>query len=399
MREHDGSEWRRHRRGHRDESDPASAGSTLQRDWAVSLGTAGGVAAGMSPAKYNFDINAAPSCANDFAVFPVNAATGNARAHLVGTFTGLTAGSTSITITPAGKTAVTITLAPGASNTTTTFVASATPATEAANLATAINLNLSANALDELAAVASGGTVTVYALTAGVGSVLTDTSTLTNFGTGWTTTAGTSGNTQANIVGLNQLYSGASTPLCMADPEFIFSYASGVGRVATSPSLSLDGTKIAYVENDTNIGAIFHVLTFATGANEHGTCTNSGAAAPTCATAPVIPGSTGSSAAVDYMVPLGLFRTAAAGAIDSYSSPFIRFDNDIAYVGDDGGYLYAISPVFNGSKPAQSITGFPVTVSSGNRLSGPSVDVSGTGNILCWGFSRRTAQLLLRRSG
>ena len=38
MREHDGSEWRRHRRGHRDESDPASAGSTLQRDWAVSLG-------------------------------------------------------------------------------------------------------------------------------------------------------------------------------------------------------------------------------------------------------------------------------------------------------------------------------------------------------------------------
>ena len=80
------------------------------------------------------------------------------------------------------------------------------------------------------------------------------------------------------------------------------------------------------------------------------------------------------------MVPLGAVGNGTKG-IDSYSSPFIDFANDTAYVGDDGGYLYAISPVFNGSKPAQSITGFPVTVSSGNKLSGPSVDVSGTGNI------------------
>src|SRR6266404_5716698 len=42
-------------------------------DWSFSLGT-GGVAPNMFPAKYNFDINAAPSCSNDFAVFGLNVA-------------------------------------------------------------------------------------------------------------------------------------------------------------------------------------------------------------------------------------------------------------------------------------------------------------------------------------
>ena len=55
------------------------------------------------------------------------------------------------------------------------------------------------------------------------------------------------------------------------NPEFIFSYASGVGPVATSPGLSLSGTEIAYVENDPNIGAILHVLTFGSGSTEYGT--------------------------------------------------------------------------------------------------------------------------------
>ena len=57
----------------------------IGRDWAVSLG-AGGVAQGMAPAKYTFDVTAAPSCTLDYAVFPVNASTGNTRANVVGTF-------------------------------------------------------------------------------------------------------------------------------------------------------------------------------------------------------------------------------------------------------------------------------------------------------------------------
>ncbi len=141
----------------------------MKKDWAISLG-AGGVAQGMLPAKFSFNVNATPSCTADFVVFPVNAPTGNARANVVGTFTGEpTSGqTTSITITPTGGTAVTLTLT--ASTTTNTgldFDVSITAATNATNLAAAINRNLSSTAADRIVAVVSGATVTVYALTPG----------------------------------------------------------------------------------------------------------------------------------------------------------------------------------------------------------------------------------------
>jgi hypothetical protein len=349
---------------------PRRSRGEMERDWAVSLG-AGGVAPGMSPAKYTFNVNAAPSCASDFVVFPINTSTGNTRANVVGTFTGepVAGNTTSITITPTGGAGVTLTLtASAASNTGLNFQVSATIATNATNLAAAINRNLSGTALDRAVAVASGVTVTVYALTPGNRVTLTDANTLNNFSWG-AVTAGTNGG-QANIVALNQLYSGAGTPLCgVANPEFIFSYASGVGPVATSPSLSLSGKKISYVENDPNIGAILHVLTFGTGSTEFGAAcagSNNGASMPTCATDPVIPGSTANSTATDFMLPLGLVAanaaTAVAGATDSFSSPFTDYANDTTFVGDDNGYLYSIQTTFTGT-PAHAGGNFPVQVS------------------------------------
>jgi hypothetical protein len=345
----------------------------MKKDWAISLG-AGGVAQGMWPAKFSFNVNAPPSCTADFVVFPVNAPTANTRANVVGTFTGQpTSGqTTSITITPTGGTAVTLTLT--ASNTTNTgldFEVSSTVPTTAANLAAAINRNLSSTALDRLVAVASGATVTVYALTPGSRVTLSDANSLTNFNWG-AITAGTNG-AQANIVAFNQLYSGSGTSLCgHTNPEFIFSYASGVGPVATSPSLSVGGTEISFVENDPNIGAILHVLTFGSGSTEYGTSAscasnnNGGATLPTCATNPVIPGSTSGSTANDFMLPLGLVAanaaTGVAGAADSFSSPFIDYANDTTYVGDNNGYLYAITPTFKGT-PAYAGGNFPVHVS------------------------------------
>jgi hypothetical protein len=346
----------------------------MKKDWAISLG-AGGVAQGMWPAKFSFDVNAPPSCTSDFVVFPVNAPTGNTRANVVGTFTGgPTSGqTTSITITPTGGTAVTLTLT--ASNTTNTgldFEVTATAATNATNLGAAINRNLSSTAADRIVAVVSGANVMVYALTPGTRVTLTTANTLTNFSWG-TVTAGTNG-AQANIVAFNHLYSGSGTSLCgLTNPEFIFSYASGVGTVATSPGLSVSGTEVAYVENDPNIGAILHVLTFGSGSTEYGasagcaTNNNGGATLPSCATNPVIPGSTSGSTATDFMLPLGLVAanaaTGVAGAADSFSSPFIDYANDTAYVGDNNGYLYAITPTFKGT-PAYAGGNFPVHVSA-----------------------------------
>jgi len=346
----------------------------MAKDWAVSLG-AGGVAQGMSPAKYRFDVNAAPSCTSDFAVFPVNASTGNTRALVVGTFSAEPAAgnTTAITITPSGGAAVTLTLTSSAvSNTGQNFEVSSTVATNAADLAAAINRNLSSTAHDRVVAVASGNTVTVYALTPGSRVTLTDANTLTNFSWG-TVTAGTNGS-QANIVAFNQLYSGSGASLCgLTNPEFIFSYASGVGPVATSPGLSLSGTEISYVENDPNIGAILHVLTFGSGSTEYGasagcaTNNNGGATLPTCATNPVIPGSTAGSTATDFMLPLGLVAanaaTGVAGVADSFSSPFTDYADDTTFVGDNNGYLYSITPTFNGT-PAHAGGNFPVQVSA-----------------------------------
>jgi hypothetical protein len=54
----------------------------LRRDWSINLGT-GGTAPAMYPAKFNFDVTAAPSCANDFVVFPVNATGSSSQPNLV----------------------------------------------------------------------------------------------------------------------------------------------------------------------------------------------------------------------------------------------------------------------------------------------------------------------------
>jgi hypothetical protein len=334
----------------------------VRRDWAVSLG-AGGVAQGMYAAKYVFDVTAFPSCTADFAVFPINASTGSSRASVIGTFTAepVSGDTFSVTITPTGATLTLI--ASNVSNAGLDFLISPTVSTDASNLAAAINRNLSATLADRIVAVASGTTVTVYALTPGSGETLTAVTTSGEFS--WGPISPGFNGTQANIVAFNNLYSGTSPAKCASDPEFIFSYASGVGPVATSPTLSLDGTEIAYVENDPSIGAILHVLTYGSGITEYGSCYNGGLFTPTCATAPVIPGSTPGSTATDAMLPLGLLTvnaaTGAAGATDTFSSPYIHYGFDTLYVGDDNGYLYAIYPTFTAT-PAHAGGNFPVSL-------------------------------------
>ena len=54
----------------------------FDRDWSISLG-GGGTAANMYPAKFTFDITAAPDCTNDYIVYPVNTAGSSTQANLV----------------------------------------------------------------------------------------------------------------------------------------------------------------------------------------------------------------------------------------------------------------------------------------------------------------------------
>ena len=215
--------------------------SGLQRDWSISLGL-GTTAPAMFPAKYSFDVNAAPDCTNDFVVFPVNA---------------------------------------------------------------------------------TGGDTTP------------------------------NGGTQPNIVAFNNLYSGPSTGICDAPANgrtagpnddgvsatTIWSYnvSIGGGIVATSPALSLDGTKIAFVETGAGSPARFHVLA---PRNGDGVGSNlqdvTGPVPITEPTDPLAPAA-GSGTASD------LILTAVSSPLsDTFSSPFVVYNSDMAYVGDDSGTLFRI---------------------------------------------------------
>jgi len=219
--------------------------AALRRDWSVNLGV-GKVAFGMSPVKYGFDVNALPSCANDFAAFGLDVA-------------GVTGG-------------------------------------------------------------------------------------------------------QANLVAFNNLYRGPGGLCGTGAPSTLFSYNTTTvvgGSVDTSPVLSLDGAKIAFVES-TATSSIFHVLTWATGAG-NGT-------SPVVSAAPGV-GNTATMTSLTY----------AAANTNTRSSPWIDYDRDVAYVGADDGRLYKITGVFNGT-PTSAGAPWPVLVNANRRLTGPVLDQL-TGNI------------------
>jgi hypothetical protein len=174
----------------------------------------------------------------------------------------------------------------------------------------------------------------------------------------------------ANLVGFNNLYSASTgTNYCPGTlPSFIFAYEVGTGPIKTSPAISLDGTQVAFVESAS--AAVFHVLT-------RGTGTECGS--PCNATHAVVPQS-GASNAVDTKITMN-------GSVGvTLSSPFIDYNDYIAYVGDDNGKLHKFTGVFNGS-PAEVVGGtpsWPIAVApAGTILTGPIYD--GSTNIFVGG--------------
>lgn len=154
---------------------------------------------------------------------------------------------------------------------------------------------------------------------------------------------------QANIIGVNNLYSGTAGALCPTGPTVMFAYASGTGQVPAAVEISQNGSQVAYIENLTTGSSYLHVLTVGT------TGTNG-----TSATAAVVPGSGGGNNAVDERVLLS-----PDGGITNQSSTnavwvaYTQNDaNDVAYAttystsGSSSGYLYKINNIFNGGTPS-----------------------------------------------
>ena len=175
---------------------------------------------------------------------------------------------------------------------------------------------------------------------------------------------------QANLVALNELYSGTGGGFCgRTVPSVYWAYnvtTKTGGKVTTSPVLSFDGNEVIFVESSTSGGSVLHILRW--NASDGGTVsapktpTQSQTSFGAC---------TGSSSCL-VNIALG---TAAAN-ITTYSSPFYDYADDVVYVGDDTGVLYRVTPVLGAGTPVVT----KLTVSSGNALSGPVYD-STSGNI------------------
>src|ERR1019366_2545180 len=139
------------------------------------------------------------------------------------------------------------------------------------------------------------------------------------------------------------------------------------GQITTSPAISEDGTKVAFVESPSS-GSYFHVLALPkpipVPPSQDGTVLVP--LTPTTCTTPTTPG---------CMTTL----TIQTSASDSSSSPWVDYFPDTAYVGTANGFLYKIHPVFGGGAPAlvNDPSNWPVTVSTNaynNILTAPVVD-------------------------
>jgi hypothetical protein len=174
---------------------------------------------------------------------------------------------------------------------------------------------------------------------------------------------------QANLVGVNNLYTEASPQCNSGSPWVAFAYNTVTqtgGQIKTSPTLSTDGTKVAFVES-TGTASYFHVLVLPNPIpappSQAGTVLSP--QTPTPCTTPTTAG---------CMTTLTIESTAT----NSNSSPWVDYNTDTAYVGADNGLLYKIAPVFGGGTPAlvNDPSNWPVTVSTQTNsiLTDPVVD-------------------------
>lgn len=305
----------------------------MHRDWTFTIG--GDVDVAMFPAKWGLDPNQpvtgpanTGSCLTDYLVVPVdNSTTG------IPTSGGVGGGQPDIV---------------GLNN---LYSGNAVPG-PAGLCNRVVVFNLSA------AATASGGD-TVYTGTFSPTIAVGTTVTVAGFTNGvnngpFTVVASTSTQlTLNNAVGVAETTAATATLNDAGDnATALFSYAiiGDDGLVSTSPALSMDGTRIAFVELGGGNGAArFHVLAFRVGDGTNfnttpdqdvfGSLTTQIGPTPAnfSSTAPAA----GSGAVTDLQLGANL-----SGNTDTSSSPYVDYTDDLAYVGTDNGLIYRIKNVF-----------------------------------------------------
>lgn len=368
--------------------------SSATRDWSNVLGggtdgLGGSGVAGVFPAKYNFDINAAPSCANDFVVYPTNGAgatsSGNAETR-TGTFTARPANGETITIGTSGTPRSVILTAVDTATTANQFARglnttnAVEAATNATNLAAAVNRFTHQTGIS---ATSNAGVVTFSRNSGGNSATIPITEGLGNFSLG-SGANGTGAPGQPTIIAFNQLYQGTGAGACNGSwnqngatkaPNVMWAYNTGTGYlVETSPVLSYEdgGKQVAFIQRSgTTLQLV--LLKWAAGQGSAGA-----PATPTIVAANGADYAAQRTNAGSVMYVMNLNGTSNTGNVPTYSSPFVDYVDDVLWVGDGNGRLHKFTGVFKGT-PAEVVGGgFPATLEAGLKLSPP---VSNNGQV------------------
>ena len=185
------------------------------------------------------------------------------------------------------------------------------------------------------------------------------------------TIAATPSTSQANIIAFNNLYTGTTSSSCpivnqspvttdLKQPTVLWAYAAGSAGSALSPTLSLSGTQVAFIESGTQTSAsspaYLDVLTPTAGQG-------------TSATNPYVLAAGSSLTRLNY-TDSGVSGCGTTGTTDSNSSIYVDYGSNSAYVGADNGILYRISNIFNGTPAVE----YCITVSAGRPLTSPVYD-------------------------
>ena len=375
------------RRGHGTPGTKDGEGSVL-RDWSNVLGggtngLGGSGVPGVFPAKYNFDITAAPSCANDFVVYPTNAVgstgTGTAGEYWEGSFTGDPGTGTNFTVV-IGLAPRTVTLTSTTNNNTgLNFIGNAngiTNDTRATNLRNAINRWSSQTGFT---ASGTGATVRVTSNTLGNINNNSVSETLSN-SFDFTRTGASGTTSQPTIIAFNQLYQGTCNGAWNQNgatkaPNTMWAYNTGTGYVVeTSPVLSYEdnGKQVAFIQRNGNTLQLV-LLKWAGGQGSAGAPATPGIIAANGAGYAAQRTNAGS---VMYVMTLN--GTSNVGSTPTYSSPFVDYGDDVLWVGDGNGRLHKFTGVFKGTPTEVVGGGFPATLEAGLKLSPP---VSNNGQV------------------
>jgi hypothetical protein len=188
--------------------------------------------------------------------------------------------------------------------------------------------------------------------------------------------AGVSGS-QANIIAYDNIYSGCSSVSGASTtvPLVYWSYYTGTGNAATSPVLSGDGSKVAFIETPTSGAATLRILRWVGGQGtdyNHPTApqnlyTNTTAGAGSNTAWSTCPSGQSCMISVTFQTELNP---------DTTSSPWYDYASDTVYVGDSDGYLHKITGAFNGTPGEVTTPPWPVAVQTGYALTGPVFDDS-----------------------